>query len=185
MKLTLAQRIRRWRAHRRWRKSFGFYARSAYLETPDLITNPAGIRLGWGASIRAHARLECIEHEGKLGRIEIGEGTVANLYFHCAAADRVTIAEEVLIAGRVYITDHDHEMPWQTGRVVARPVTIGKGCWLGEGCVVLKGVELGEGCVVGANAVVTKSFPAGSVVGGVPARLLRRAAPDAKPPGGS
>lgn len=176
MSATFRERLVRWLAYRRWRGAFGFYARSAYLEAPDLITNPRGIHLSWGSRIRAHARLECIEHEGKLGRIEIGEGTVANLYFHCAAADRVVIADGVLIAGRVYISDHDHTMPWQDGKVVARPVTIGRGCWLGEGCVILKGVELGEGCVVGANAVVTKSFPAGSVLGGVPARELRRAA---------
>jgi acetyltransferase-like isoleucine patch superfamily enzyme len=57
-------------------------------------------------------------------------------------------------------------------------------CWLGEGCRVLKGVHLGRGCVVGANAVVTRSFPPYSVVGGVPARLLRAANTASKTPGG-
>lgn len=51
-------------------------------------------------------------------------------------------------------------------------MVIGDGCWIGEGACILKGVELGENCVVGANAVVTKSFPAGSVLGGVPARRI-------------
>jgi carbonic anhydrase/acetyltransferase-like protein (isoleucine patch superfamily) len=157
-----------------WRRKLGWFARSAYLGWPDLLMNPQGISLDWGAMIRRHARLECHQHGGKLGRIVIGEATTAQFYFHCAAAELVTIGQGVLIAGRVYISDHDHAMPWTSGRLVVAPVTIGDGCWLGEGCAVLKGVTLGEGCVVGTNAVVTRSFPAGSIIAGVPAKLLKR-----------
>ena len=46
--------------------------------------------------------------------------------------------------------------------------------WLGEGCVILKGVTVGERAVVGANAVVTKDVPPFTVVGGVPARVIRK-----------
>jgi maltose O-acetyltransferase len=52
-------------------------------------------------------------------------------------------------------------------------VKIGNQCWIGAKAVILKDVELGDGCVVAAGAIVTKSFPANSVVAGVPARLLR------------
>lgn len=45
---------------------------------------------------------------------------------------------------------------------------------MGEGCVILKGVTVGERAVVGANAVVTKNVPQFTVVGGVPARVIRR-----------
>ena len=55
----------------------------------------------------------------------------------------------------------------QAGRV-----RIGNRCWIGAKAVILKDVELGDGCVVGAGAVVTKSFPAGSVIAGVPARAM-------------
>ena len=57
-----------------------------------------------------------------------------------------------------------------------RGIRIGDGCWLGAGSIVLDGVELGAGCVVGAGAVVTRSWPAGSVLAGVPATLLREPA---------
>jgi acetyltransferase-like isoleucine patch superfamily enzyme len=53
------------------------------------------------------------------------------------------------------------------------PVSIGSGSWLGHGCVILPGVEVGEHVVVAAGAVVTESVPAFSVVGGVPAKVLR------------
>lgn len=165
-------RFRRWWTWQRYRRQFGWYARSAFLDRPELLANARGIHLDWGARIRAHARLECIEYQGKIGRLEIGEGASIEFYFHAAAAERVTIGQNVLIAGRVYITDHDHALPWREGKLVVRPVTIGDGCWLGEGCCILKGVELGQGCIVGANAVVTKSFPARTILAGVPARAI-------------
>ncbi|MGN6370725.1 MAG: acyltransferase [Phycisphaerae bacterium] len=170
--MKLYNKIHRWWIWRRYRNRFGWYARSAFLDRPELLVNPKGLRIDWGVRIRPHARLECIEHNGRLGVFEVGEATSIEFYFHGSAAGRVKIGQRVLIAGRVYISDHDHAMPWNTGKVIVRPVTIGDDCWLGEGCCILKGVELGEGCVVGANAVVTKSFPAGSIIAGVPARLI-------------
>ncbi len=80
----------------------------------------------------------------------------------------------MLIAGRVDISDHDHAWPESGQHLIVEPVTIGDDCWLGEGCVILKGVTLGAGCVVGANAVVTRSAPPGSMLVGVPARVVKR-----------
>ena len=52
-------------------------------------------------------------------------------------------------------------------------IVIGNDVWLGTGVIVLAGVTIGDGCVVAAGAVVTKDIPAGSIAGGVPARVLR------------
>ena len=51
---------------------------------------------------------------------------------------------------------------------------IGRDCWIGEGAVILDGVTVGNGCVIAAGAVVTKDVPDFSIVGGVPARVLKR-----------
>jgi len=56
---------------------------------------------------------------------------------------------------------------------VAIPVVVEDDVWLGLGVVVLKGVTIGQGSVIAAGSVVTRSVPAGVVVGGVPARVLR------------
>jgi len=54
----------------------------------------------------------------------------------------------------------------------SRP-TIGNGVELGTGVVILGDIHVGEGAIVGANAVVTRDVPAGAIMGGVPARLIR------------
>lgn len=53
------------------------------------------------------------------------------------------------------------------------PVIIGDHCWIGASVIIMPNVTLGEFCVVGANSFVDRSFPAFSVIGGNPARLLR------------
>lgn len=54
-----------------------------------------------------------------------------------------------------------------------KPVVIEDDVWVGANVTILKGVRIGRGSVVAAGAVVTKSFPPYSVIGGVPARLLK------------
>jgi acetyltransferase-like isoleucine patch superfamily enzyme len=53
------------------------------------------------------------------------------------------------------------------------PVRIGNNCWIGASAIIMPDVSLGEFCVVAANSYVNKSFPAFSIIGGSPARLIR------------
>ena len=114
------------------------------------------------------------EHDGV--RIRIGSRNYFNRNVMIDACGYVEIGNENMFGPDIYITDSNHtfgdglalqDQPMQVGHV-----KIGNRCWIGAKAVILKDVELGDGCVVGAGAVVTKSFPAGSVVIGVPASLL-------------
>jgi acetyltransferase-like isoleucine patch superfamily enzyme len=74
----------------------------------------------------------------------------------------------------VLTTTHDigpHEQRCHGSR--SEPVTIGDGAWIGTRALILPGVHVGAGCVVAAGAVVTDSVPPDSLVGGVPAKVLR------------
>ena len=53
------------------------------------------------------------------------------------------------------------------------PVRIGKNSWIGNNVSILKGVEIGERSVVAAGSVVNRSFPNDSIIGGVPAKILK------------
>lgn len=110
-------------------------------------------------------------------RIKIGKGNYFNRNLMIDACGKVEIGDDNMFGPDVYIADSNHtreqgksakDLPMDRGKV-----RIGNNCWFGAKVVILRGVELGNGCVVGAGAVVTKSFPANSVIAGVPARLLR------------
>tara|TARA_E500000178_G_C16910763_1_gene702512 strand:- start:132 stop:668 length:537 start_codon:yes stop_codon:yes gene_type:complete len=55
-----------------------------------------------------------------------------------------------------------------------KKIIIGKNCWIGAKATFLKGVELGDNCIVAAGSVVTKSFPKNNIIGGIPARILKK-----------
>lgn len=146
-----------------------------------MLTNPQAIAVGRNVLIRKGARLEAIDPDSGGGpRLTIGDGTAIQFYFHCGAAGQVKIGRNVLMGGRVYITDHDHsyDEPDRTARespnLKIAPVEICDGAFLGEGCVILKGVRVGRRAVVGANAVVTQNVPDFAVVAGVPARIVKQ-----------
>ena len=85
----------------------------------------------------------------------------------------IEIGDETLFGPGVKIISADHSLEdikkWESGP----PVKIGKRCWISANAVILPGVTLGDDVVVGAGAIVTQSFSNGSVLAGVPARLIR------------
>lgn len=110
-------------------------------------------------------------------RIVVGNHNYFNRDVMIDACGSIQIGNFNMFGPGIYITDSNHrfdadhspsELPMDVGQV-----RIGNRCWFGAKAVILRNVVLGDGCVVAAGAVVTKSFPAGSVIGGVPARLLR------------
>ena len=117
-----------------------------------------------------------IDLPGNEIRIRIGHRNYFNRNVMLDANGLIEIGNDNLIGPDVYMADSNHtfgpnltpsEHPMQVGQI-----KIGHRCWIGAKAVILKNVELGDGCVVAAGAVVTKSFPPDSIIGGVPARSL-------------
>lgn len=112
--------------------------------------------------------------------IKIGNNVHIGNSNRIASMNQILIEDDVLFAAFVHITDHSHEYqevgtPISNQGVYSKgPVTIKRGAWLSFGCHILSGVTVGECSVVAANAVVTKDVPDYSVVGGNPARVLKK-----------
>lgn len=111
-------------------------------------------------------------------KVKIGAHCRLHHNFQCNANESVEIRDCVVTAPRVFITDSNHVVDPSGERTslchdwISAPVVIENDCWLGVNAVVLKGVTLGHHSIVGANAVVTKSFPPYSILGGIPARRI-------------
>ena len=104
--------------------------------------------------------------------LKIGSGFInCNTKIYCY--DKITIGENVKISEDVIIRDSDNHEVVGSNRKVSEPIVIGNNVWIGMRATILKGVHIGDGAIIAAGAVVTKDVPANSLVGGVPAKIIK------------
>lgn len=137
---------------------------------PELV-NLYGCTVGEGSRIGAF--------------VEIQRGAVVGRWCkvssHSFVCTGVTLEDEVFVGHGVMFTNDRHPRAARDGRLLGADewtlerTRVGRGAAIGSGVVVLCGVTIGAGALVGAGAVVTCDVAPGSVVAGVPARLLRGA----------
>jgi acetyltransferase-like isoleucine patch superfamily enzyme len=116
--------------------------------------------------------------------IRIGDRVSATGYLTIGAAARVEIGDDALLAAHIFISDNQHghsrtDLPYkyQPLEKIA-PVSIGKGCWIGEHVVIMPGANIGDMAIIGANSVVTRPVPPHSIAVGSPAKVIRIWNPD-------
>lgn len=102
-----------------------------------------------------------------------------NVFFNsgCRFQDQggIVIGDGALIGHNVVLATINHDFdPSHRGNNLPAPIRIGNHVWIGANATVLPGVTIGDGAVVAAGAVVTKDVPELAVVGGVPARTLKK-----------
>lgn len=114
--------------------------------------------------------------------IRIGNDVSINYDCHIGAIGLIEIGDNVLIASKVYISDHTHgdvdieslrQAPKLRPLVSKGSVIIEENVWIGEGVAILPNVRIGRNSVIGANAVVTKDIPPFSVAVGIPAKVIK------------
>jgi len=112
------------------------------------------------------------------GIISMGERSYCRAYCVFGVNESITIGSDVMIADAVSIRDTDH-VSTRTDKVIlsqgvtTSPVVIEDDVWIGHGATILKGVRIGRGSIVAAGAVVTKNVPSYSIVGGIPAKIIK------------
>lgn len=102
-----------------------------------------------------------------------------NVFFNggCRFQDQggIYIDDGALIGPMVVLATLNHEQdPEHRGDLFPKPIRIGKKVWIGANATVLPGVTIGDGAIVAAGAVVAKDVPPGVIVGGVPAKIIKR-----------
>lgn len=106
--------------------------------------------------------------------INIGKNVFIN--HGCSFLDLggITIEDDVLIGPNVQLITENHPIqPAERKALDLKSILIKRNAWVGAGAIILPGVTVGENSVVAAGAVVTKDVPSNTVVGGVPARVIK------------
>jgi acetyltransferase-like isoleucine patch superfamily enzyme len=140
-----------------------------------LYARPGHARLVIGRWVHVGDATRLLAHEGTL---RIGDKTVLGHDTTVTSYLDVDIGASCLISDWVYICDFDHRtedlsVPIKDQGIVKSPVRIAADCWVGTKVTVLRGSDVGTGSVLAAHTVVRGPVPPASVVGGVPARVLK------------
>jgi acetyltransferase-like isoleucine patch superfamily enzyme len=115
--------------------------------------------IGSGVIVGDNVGIGEFAYIGGAGGVEIGANTIVGQYFSVHPENHIYSDQNLLI---------------RMQGIKRVGIKIGEDCWLGSKTTILDGVNLGSRCVVAAGSVVTKSFPSGSVIGGVPARVIEK-----------
>jgi acetyltransferase-like isoleucine patch superfamily enzyme len=86
----------------------------------------------------------------------------------------ITLEDDVLIGPKVNLVTENHPLnPADRRSLISKPIIIKRNAWIGAAATILPGVIIGENSVVAAGAVVSKDVPPNTVVGGVPAKVIK------------
>lgn len=163
-----------------------FYKNARIIRFPFRIRGQRYITWESGFTTGYNCRLDAFPIDSNKKKcIQIGRNCQINDNVHIGAIKFIKIGDNVLIASKVFISDHNHGYYGQDDRhdspltipkkreLSCKEVFIGDNVWIGEFVTILPGVTIGNGCVIGANSVVNKSIPPYSIAVGNPAKIIK------------
>ena len=104
--------------------------------------------------------------------LKIGKGYI-NYNSSIDCYNRIEIGNNVCISERVQIRDSDNHKIVGKEDECTKPIIIKDNVWIGLSAIILKGVTIGEGAIIAAGALVNKDVPPHTLVGGVPAKVIK------------
>lgn len=139
-----------------------------------------GLQIGNHSSVGDFSRLVVSNSYNNIGsHIRIGNNVGIGEFAYLGGAGGLDIGDDCIVGQYFSCHPENHnfeerETPIRLQGTNRQGIIIGKNCWIGSKVSILDGVEIGEGSVIAAGAVVTKSVPAFSIVGGVPAKIIKK-----------
>lgn len=161
------------------KQNFFSYGKKSTVIFPFKIIGAKKIKIGKGVFIGENSWVEVLNVSNKNPALDIGNNTYIGRFCHIMSGESIVIKNDVLIADKVYITDHTHTFgdvtkPYKKqGIKLIKKICIGEGAWLGENVSVI-GACIGKQSIVGANSVVTKDIPDYCIAVGSPAKVIKR-----------
>lgn len=137
------------------------------------------LRIGNNSGIGAFSRIIVSTSFNNIGsHIHIGDNVGIGEYAYLGGGGGLSIGNDCIVGQYFSCHPENHhydstELPIRLQGVSRKGIKIGANCWIGSKVTVLDGVTIGDNCVIAAGAVITKSMPANSVIGGVPAKVLK------------
>jgi lipopolysaccharide O-acetyltransferase len=162
-----------------------YFSSARLVRSPFRIRGRRFIQFGKRLTTGTDCRLDAFSSDNKIC-LKLGDDIQINDAVHIAAVNSVTIGSRVLLASKVFISDHNHgsygrdnthtsPMIPPVERVLSSaPVIIGDDVWVGEFVAILPGVTIGKGAVIGTMSVVTKDIPEYSIAVGTPAKVIKQ-----------
>jgi len=137
------------------------------------------VAIGHGSRIGAYSFVSCTSHFSKYGKgLVMGNNSAVGQFTEFGAAGGIEIGNDVIMGSYVSFHSENHNFSDTTKLIREQGVTskgikIGNNVWVGAKVSFLDGSTVGNHCVVAAGAVVNGAFPDYSVIGGVPAKILK------------
>lgn len=107
------------------------------------------------------------------GQLTIGNHCFFNINSSITCIDKITIGNNCKFGNNLVIVDHDHNYKASDPEFLGSAIEIGNNVWCGANVVILRGSTIGDNCVVGAGSVVKGNYPAGSLICGDRAKIVR------------
>ncbi len=138
-----------------------------------------GVEIGNNFTLGKYAVIECTGVLRNVGNsLKIGNNVGINHYCFIGVRGNIIIGNNVIFGPRVNVFSENHifdrlDTPIKNQGVKKENTIIGNNVWIGANASIMAGVKVGNGCVIAAGSVVTKDIPDFSVVGGVPAKIIK------------
>jgi acetyltransferase-like isoleucine patch superfamily enzyme len=139
-----------------------------------------GIEIGDYSWIGSHSFLKVSFSLNEVGQfIKIGKNVGIGEFAHLGGAGGLEIGDDCIIGPYLSCHPENHRFPdahelIRMQGTERKGISIGRNCWIGAKVTILDGVHIGDNCVIAAGAVINKNMPANAVIGGVPARIIRK-----------